>query len=116
MLTAETFKCDRKCADCCKYLTVKLSNKDIMVIKEGGYGEEDFLEYDGHIDSAVLKVNDAGCVFLTKKGDKYYCKIYKIRPCVCKQYPFVSSNKIESCKPNLLRYKFKKQLNVSCRF
>ncbi len=47
---------------------------------------------------------------VSKKGDKYYCKIYQLRPNVCRQYPFISSDKIESCKPDLLKYRFKKKL------
>ena len=109
MLTPETFDCDRTCADCCKYLTVKLSNKDIKKIKRAGFKEEFFMEFDTHIGSPVLKLTDNGCVFLTKKGDKYYCKIYQIRPTVCRKYPFVSSDKIESCKPNSLKYKYGKK-------
>lgn len=108
MLTPETFKCDRKCADCCKYLTVKLPKKDIRGIKGAGYEEEFFMEFDTHIKSPVLKLTDNGCIFLTKKGDKYYCRIYQIRPNVCRQYPFINANEIESCKPILLKYKFKK--------
>ena len=106
MITPETFNCDRTCADCCKYLTVKLSTKDIKEIQRAGY--DDFMEFDTHIKSPVVKLTDDGCVFLTKKGDKYYCRIYQIRPTVCRRYPFVSSNKIESCKPDLLKYKFSK--------
>ena len=105
MLTPENFKCDRKCADCCKYLTVKLYKKDIEAIKKAGH--DDFFEYDSHIKSNVLK-NQEQCLFLGHKDGKYYCKIYKIRPKVCRKYPFVNSDKIESCKPALLKYKFKK--------
>lgn len=106
MLTPETFKCDRTCADCCKYLTVKLYKKDIEAIKRAGYDKDFFMEFDRHIRNPVLKVKDENCVFLSKKKGKYYCRIYNIRPKVCKLYPFVNSNKVESCKPALLKYKF----------
>ena len=107
MLTPSTFRCDRKCADCCKYLTVKLSKKDISAIKREGYDEKAFMGFDCHIGSYVLKLNDEGCIFLGEMNGKYYCRIYSIRPKVCRQYPFVNSNEIESCKPELLKYKFK---------
>ncbi len=106
MLTPSNFECNRKCADCCKYLTVKLSKKDISAIKREGYDEKFFMEFDNHIRSPVLKIKGK-CVFLGKKKDKYYCKIYELRPKVCRQYPFLNSNEIERCKPALLKYKFK---------
>lgn len=100
MLTLRTFKCER-CADCCKYLTVKLSKKDISAIKEEGY--DGFMEFDEHIKSSVLKRDDKGCVFLDKKT----CRIYSIRPEVCRLYPFVGSDMVDSCKPELLGNRFK---------
>ena len=106
MLTPSNFECDRNCADCCKYLTVKLGKKDISKIKREGY--EDFMERDDHIGSYVLKLRDEKCVFLDKKKDKYHCKIYSIRPKVCRQYPFINSDEIESCKPELLGDRFGK--------
>ncbi len=103
MITPANFKCDRKCADCCRYLTVKVTKKEIEKIKKEGYDE--FFEYDDHIRSNVLRLTDKGCIFLGKKGDRYYCKIYRIRPKVCRKYPFVKSDRIESCKPALLKYR-----------
>jgi Fe-S-cluster containining protein len=108
MLTPETFKCDRTCADCCKYLTVKLDKKDINKIKKAGYDQDFFLKFDNFIESPVLKLTDKGCIFLIKKDSYYYCKIYDIRPKVCRDYPFINSNIVESCKPVLLRNRFKK--------
>jgi len=108
MLTPESFDCNRKCADCCKDLTVKLAKKDIEAIKREGFDSGFFLDYDTHIGSPVLKLENGKCVFLVKKKDRYYCKIYEIRPKVCRVYPFVNSNEIESCKPALLKYRFKK--------
>jgi len=105
MLTPSNFRCER-CADCCKYLTVKLGKKDISSIKREGY--EDFMEFDSHIGSYVLKLRDEKCVFLGRKKKEHYCKIYSIRPKVCRQYPFLNSDEIGSCKPELLKYKFKR--------
>ncbi len=108
MITLENFRCNRSCADCCKYLTVKLYKEDIENIKREGVYEDFFMDFDAHIRSPVLKIRDEKCVFLGKKKGRYYCKIYKSRPKVCKLYPFVNSNRIESCKPNLLKYKIEK--------
>ncbi len=102
MLTPSNFRCER-CADCCKYLTVKLSKKDISKIKREGYDE--FMEFDEHIGSYVLRLRDEKCVFLDK-GDN--CRIYSIRPEVCREYPFVESDEVENCKPELLKDKFRK--------
>jgi Fe-S-cluster containining protein len=106
MITPENFVCDRSCGDCCRYLTVKLFKKDIEAIKRQGFAEEEFLEYDSHIKSYVLKMTDEGCPFLGHKDGRYHCKIYKIRPKVCREYPFGSRKEVESCKPALLKYKF----------
>lgn len=106
MPTPQTFKCAR-CADCCKYLTIKLYKKDIKGIKRAGYNEDFFMEYDSLIKSPVLRLRNNKCIFLGKKEDKHYCKIYETRPKVCRLYPFVNENKIESCKPNLLKYRFR---------
>lgn len=105
MLTLKNFKCER-CADCCKYLTIKLYKKDIKEIKKAGYAQDFFLEYDNYIKSPILRRINKGCVFLGKKKGKYYCKIYEIRPKICRLYPFINSNKVESCKPSLLKCKF----------
>ena len=112
MLTPSTFLCKR-CADCCRYLTVKLSKKDIEAIKDKSYKEDFFIKFDRYIKSPVLKNKDEGCVFLGKKEGKYYCKIYNIRPKVCRKYPFVESDKVESCKPKLLRFKFREKKKSS---
>jgi Fe-S-cluster containining protein len=108
MISKDSFVCDRSCGDCCKFLTVKLYKKDIETIKKEGYLEGDFVEYDNHIKSNVLKLIDSGCIFLGVKDGKYHCTIYNSRPKVCIKYPFVKDDKIESCKPVLLKYKFKK--------
>ncbi|MFH1641489.1 MAG: YkgJ family cysteine cluster protein [Nanoarchaeota archaeon] len=104
MLTKQNFKCKR-CADCCRYTIVKLFKEDIDKIKQAGFAEEFFLDYDCHINSFTLKSNDKGCVFL----DQNKCKIYSIRPKVCKLYPFVKKDTVESCKPSLFKNKFDKK-------
>jgi len=101
MLTPESFKCER-CTDCCKHLVVKLCKKDISRIEEKGY--KDFFVYDKRIKGNVLKHKNFKCVFLGKKN----CKIYSIRPKVCREYPFVVADEVWSCKPQTLGNLFKK--------
>jgi len=98
MLTPSNFRCER-CGDCCRYLTVRLDKKDISMIK--GEGFEDFFVFDDFIKSDVLKRDDKGCVFFDGDG----CKIYDVRPTVCRKYPFVESDEVESCKPELVKFK-----------
>lgn len=107
MLTKNSFKCKR-CAECCKYTIVKLFKEDIERIKKAGYKEDFFVRYDSHIKSPVLRNEKGSCVFLEKKKGKYQCKIYDIRPRVCRLYPFVESDEVEDCKPQLLRLRFGK--------
>lgn len=97
MLTKSNFKCER-CGDCCRYLTVKISKEDILAIRNKGF--KGFFVFDAFIKSDVLKRDDAGCVFFDK--EKCSCKIYDVRPSVCKGYPFVESDEVESCKPALM--------------
>jgi len=110
MITKEEFVCDRTCAECCKYLTVKLNKKEIETIKEAGHSN--FYIYDKEINSNVMKWTDDGCLFLGKKEGEYYCKIYSIRPEVCRKYPFVEKDSIESCKPDLLKNRFKSKNSI----
>lgn len=97
-LNPKTFKC-QQCGECCK-IVVTLTEKEIKAIKQRGY--KDFLIKDpikGKKKNCLKRIN-RNCVFLTKKGNKYYCKIYDIRPKTCRLYPFLNKNiKISSCKP-----------------
>jgi len=100
MITPETFICDRTCGECCKRLIVKVGKRDIDRISKGGYSG--FFEPDRHINGLVLRRNKGGCIFLSKKGKEYLCKIYNVRPKVCTKYPFVNSKVVETCKPLLI--------------
>ena len=100
MIEKNSFVCER-CGECCKPIVV-LTEEDIRHIETMGYRREDFVDRD-HFDpkSKVLKQLNNQCVFLGEypNGDSK-CKIYACRPEVCRKYPFISSNKLEHCKPN----------------
>jgi len=81
---------------------VRLNKEDIKRIKKAGY--DDFSEFDHHIKRLVLRHVDGDCVFLGKKDGEYYCKIYNIRPRICRLYPFVEKDEVERCEP-VLGYK-----------
>ena len=103
MLSPKTFKCD-SCAECCKAFEVKLFREDIERIKKAGHDGDFFLEPDmisRKPDEYVLRKQDGQCVFLGKKKGKYFCRIYEIRPKICRKYPFFGK-KIKSCKPSEL--------------
>jgi len=95
MLNQKIFRCKR-CGECCRHYTIKLTKADIKKI-EKRYNKEYFLSYDHIKNYLVLKSNN-GCVFLKQKKNKYFCGIYDIRPKICRKYPFFKKN-IESCKP-----------------
>jgi len=98
MLTKTNFKC-QQCGDCCKPL-VKLSNDDIKRIENADYKRESFLDSD-HNSSFVIKRINNRCIFSYYKNNKYWCRIYRIKPKNCMIYPFFEE-KVESCKPDKL--------------
>src|SRR3989338_6250988 len=103
MLNKSTFRCD-SCAQCCKAFDVKLFKEDIRRIKKAGYDEDFFMEPDGisrKPNDYVLRKQNGQCVFLGKRSGKYYCKIYDIRPKICRKYPFFGKD-VESCRPSEL--------------
>jgi|TARA_Y100000031_G_C8048261_1_gene304933 Fe-S-cluster containining protein len=103
MVTKKDFKC-KQCGECCK-LIVKLSKKDIERIEKVGYGKEEFaaldpLEPRSKVKDAMKRRNSR-CVFSDLKENKYWCRIYKIRPRNCRIFPFFNDD-VESCKPDRL--------------
>ncbi len=95
-LNPKTFRCKR-CGECCKLYTIKLTNDDIRKI-EKKYNKNYFLSCDEIENYFVLKRINNKCLFLRKKKDKYFCEIYDIRPNICQKYPFFKKD-IETCKP-----------------
>jgi len=102
MLTKNNFKCDRHCGKCCIQLSVTLSKQEIKKIKNLGYKEEDFLDDTfKSMHKRFIKKKYKRCYFLKKsKKGKYSCIIHKIRPKMCKQYPFYADKKIKGCLPS----------------
>ncbi len=105
------FKCQH-CGYCCINSNVILFDKDIEQIKESGI--KDFVE-PSHRGFRIIGSDKKECMFHKNK-----CRIYKIRPIVCREYPFkvtfYSKNKayvdlIYSC-PAIMKREFEKQNNV----
>jgi uncharacterized protein len=101
-LNPATFKCT-KCGECCRPL-VLVDETDIKRIEELGLKRKNFLDYDPMNENAsernILKQKNNVCMFLGRKGEEYYCKIYENRPQVCRVYPFYEQDlQLEDCKP-----------------
>lgn len=103
MLTPKNFIC-KKCGKCCLTYTVKLSDEDIKRIEKLGYEKESFAEpdnFDMESGKHALKMKDNRCIFLTKRNNKYLCKIYMNRPKICRKYPFNEFKEIKNCEPDI---------------
>jgi len=59
-------------------------------------------DFDVKFGKYALKRNKGGCIFLIKKENKYFCKIYPARPDICRKYPFNESSELETCTPQKL--------------
>lgn len=105
------FKCKRCATLCCKLGGPELLEYDVKKIETTGYQRKDFLESSEktgfNLTRAVgfLKTREDGsCVFLTQNSNMNYfiCSIYKVRPVLCRIYPFM----IESLDQNKMVIKF----------
>ena len=89
------------CAECCKnYPFISLSQSEVNLIKQyTALHADQFAEIKkGEVESYFLKFNKNGaCYFLDFDSGTYSCKIYDIRPCICRNYPKLSIQK-EYCK------------------
>lgn len=84
------FKCKR-CGKCCR-LTPKLSLLEIIKIRLKGH--KNF--YEKGIRSRYMKMKPNKDCFFLERNIKTACKIYPIRPKMCREYP--STDKSISCK------------------
>ena len=98
MINKSTFKC-KKCGKCCKPVVI-MSKEDIETIKKAGH--KDFLELDPiHPENGYISMkreNDY-CMFLDKTTKQ--CKIYDVRPEICRIYPFMEKDELKDCVPTL---------------
>ena len=80
-----------KCAECCKnFPFVRLSQTESSLIRN--YSELHIDQFAEKIEKEqrnyFLRFNEDGdCYFLGYENGIYYCKIYEIRPGICKIYP-----------------------------
>ncbi len=75
----------KRCGYCCG-LRVKLTKEDINRIVNLGY-RKDFFVTHTFWGQACLKQKDNNCIFMGRRGDKTFCKVYPARPELCIKYP-----------------------------
>jgi len=74
-----------KCGNCCKLYDILADKNDIETIsKYLGLSENDFIEKYLTADNGDYKIKDKPCCFLEADGK---CRIYEIRPSVCRNFP-----------------------------
>ena len=92
----------RQCGTCCKtYKKVLLEEDEVEQIKKmGGYvgcmislndlrtkNLNDIANEEKEKHKVyMIHPDDKGCIFLQKRNDKYYCKIYHYRPKSCRGF------------------------------
>lgn len=92
----------RQCGTCCrKYRKILLQPDEVGFIKQMGGHVGVGLSFDAirekGMDAAaeeakkegrvfMIHPDDNGCIFLEKRNDKHYCKIYHYRPKTCKGF------------------------------
>jgi Fe-S-cluster containining protein len=90
------FKCKRCAIYCCKLGGPYLTKEDIEQIESAGYRINEFVEDSKRkygelpMTSAMKNRKDGSCIFLRtdKKRNACKCSIYKIRPILCRLFPF----------------------------
>lgn len=88
---------------------MKVNEEEIHRIEKTGRQREDFLDFDplqkNPTKKTVLKQNNGVCIFLYRKGEEYYCRIYDSRPDTCQKYPFFpGQKKLKDCRPARWEY------------
>lgn len=68
---------------------------DIKRIEKHGYKKTDFL------NGKILKKIGKDCIFLKKKGKKYFCSIQKFKPDVCNEWPLEKYLGVKMIRLNL---------------
>ncbi|BBO84454.1 hypothetical protein DSCO28_50200 [Desulfosarcina ovata subsp. sediminis] len=81
----------KKCAACCKrFPYIQLSENDIRAIEqETALPMEVFTNpQDASAGTYFLQFKENGdCFFLSEENGLYFCRVYKIRPDICRTYP-----------------------------
>jgi Fe-S-cluster containining protein len=96
------FKCDR-CGYCCT-LRARLSFIELLRILLKGYKKKDFVIKDMKGRNCIKQLENKDCYFLTRKNGKTYCRIYKIRPKMCREYPGFEQGRCQDKIPEVKEY------------
>jgi Fe-S-cluster containining protein len=93
------FKCYH-CGYCCTQ-AVRLGEEDIINITNKGYAKKEFIDSTFFKGGISIKLVNGFCYFLKIEHGLSSCKIYSIRPLVCRSYPFFENNTAICCPPTL---------------
>lgn len=96
------FNCKR-CGYCCT-LIPKISILEMLRIWLKGFSN--FSTKDGS-GRRCIKIINGDCYFLKRDGKTTTCKIYKIRPKVCKDFPNGEKNNVGECNADKRSFKEK---------
>jgi len=96
------FKCNR-CGYCCT-LRVRLSFLELLRIRLKGYKKKDFVVKDTKKRNCIKQLENQDCYFLIRKGEKTACKIYNIRPKMCREYPGYIKGTCRQVNPAVREY------------
>ncbi len=102
------FKCDR-CGYCCT-LRARLSFIELLRILLKGYKKKDFVIKDMQGRNCIKQFKNNDCYFLIRKGKKTACKIYNIRPKMCREYPGDIKGRCKDKIPDVKEYLRKRNL------
>lgn len=89
----------KRCGYCCT-LIPKISFWEMIRIMLKGYFN--FTEKDGEGIRCIKLKRDNDCYFLVRKDGTTYCRIYDIRPEVCRDFPYKGS---KECKVDRRSFK-----------
>jgi len=96
------FNC--KCCGYCCTLIPKISFLEMLKIWVNGY--KGFTTRDGS-GRRCIRIVAGDCFFLERKGKFSSCKIYNLRPRVCRDYPYGEKNNFGECSVDKRSFKEK---------
>lgn len=96
------FKCER-CGYCCT-LRVRLSFIELLKILLKGYKKKDFIIKDMQKRNCIKQLKNNDCFFLARKGKTTSCRIYGIRPKMCRAYPGFEQGRCKDKVPEIKGY------------
>jgi len=81
------FRCQQCSIFCCRLGGPDLLKKDVERLEQAGYGKEQFLNVEHR---TLRNRKDGSCIYLSAEPKRglSICSVYKVRPTLCRLYPF----------------------------